>query len=153
MTRNTIETVMGAVVLIVAGVFLWVTYSVTNIQSSDGTVISAEFGAIGSLNIGDDVRISGIKVGKVIAADLDAQSFTAKVTMAVDERLTLPSDTAARIAASSLLGGNFVELMPGFEEDTLSAGDMIYDTRDPVNLSDLLGKAVFSTGASGDDEN
>ena len=65
MSRNTIETVMGAVVLIVAGVFLWMAYAVTNIQSSDGTMISAEFGGIGGLNVGDDVRISGIKIGKV----------------------------------------------------------------------------------------
>lgn len=148
MSRNTIETVMGAVVLLVAGVFLWVAYSVTNIQSSDGLELSAEFGAIGSLNIGDDVRISGIKVGKVIAADLDASTFTAKVTMSIDERIALPSDSAARIASSSLLGGSHIELMPGFEDDTLAAGDMIYDTRDPVNLTDLLGKAVFSSGGA-----
>ena len=29
-------------------------------------------------------------------------------------------------------------------------GDMIYDTRDPVSLTDLIGKAVFSTGAGSD---
>lgn len=153
MTRNTIETVMGAVVLIIAGVFLWVTYSVTNIQSSDGTKLSAEFGAIGSLNIGDDVRISGIKVGKVIATDLNPDTFTANVTMSIDTRISLPSDSSARIAASSLLGGSFVDLMPGFEDETLEDGDNIYDTRDPVNLTDLLGKAVFAGGGSDADGN
>ena len=153
MTRNTIETVMGAVVLIIAGVFLWVTYSVTNIQSADGTKLSAEFGAIGSLNIGDDVRISGIKVGKVIAADLNPDTFTADVTMSIDERISLPSDSSARIAASSLLGGSFVDLLPGFEDETLEDGDKIYDTRDPVNLTDLLGKAVFAGGGSDADGN
>ena len=40
MTRNTIETVMGAVVLMVAGVFLWVAYSVTGVQSAGGTRLS-----------------------------------------------------------------------------------------------------------------
>jgi hypothetical protein len=28
----------------------------------------------------------------------------------------------------------------------MGAGDVIYDTRDPVSLTDLLGKAVFSAG-------
>ena len=147
MSRNTIETVMGAVVLIVAGVFLWMAYAVTNIQSSDGTMISAEFGGIGGLNVGDDVRISGIKIGKVTDTNLNAQTFGATVTLSIDPSISLPADSAARIAASSLLGGNHVEILPGFEEDMISSGGMIYDTRDPVNLTDLLGKAVFSGGS------
>jgi phospholipid/cholesterol/gamma-HCH transport system substrate-binding protein len=148
MTRNTIETVMGAVVLIVAGVFLWMAYAVTNIQSSDGLILKAEFGAIGGLNIGDDVRISGIKVGKVIDTTLNPKTYGATVMIAVDERISLPVDSAARIAASSLLGGNHVDILPGFEEDFLQSGAVIFDTRDPVNLTDLLGKAVFSGGGS-----
>ena len=148
MSRNTIETVMGAVVLIVAGVFLWMAYAVTNIQSSDGTMITAEFGGIGGLNVGDDVRISGIKIGKVTDTNLNAQTFGATVTLSIDPSISLPADSAARIAASSLLGGNHVEILPGFEEDMIPSGGMIYDTRDPVNLTDLLGKAVFSGGSS-----
>jgi len=148
MTRNTIETVMGAVVLIVAGVFLWMAHAVTNIQSSDGLILKAEFGAIGGLNIGDDVRISGIKVGKVIDTSLNPEAYGATVMLSVDERISLPLDSAARIAASSLLGGNHVDILPGFEEDFLQSGAVIYDTRDPVNLTDLLGKAVFSGGGS-----
>ena len=147
MSRNTIETVMGAVVLIVAGVFLWMAYAVTNIQSSDGTMISAEFGGIGGLNVGDDVRISGIKIGIVTDTNLNTQTFGATVTLSIDPSISLPADSAARIAASSLLGGNHVEILPGFEDDMIPSGGMIYDTRDPVNLTDLLGKAVFSGGS------
>ena len=53
-----------------------------------------------------------------------------------------------------MLGGNYLELMPGSAIETLVAGSVIYDTRDPVSLNDLLGKVVFSAGsgpsASGD---
>ena len=136
MSRNTIETVMGAVVLIIAGVFLWMAYAVTNIQSSDGTLVTAEFGGI-----------SGITVGKVLNTELNPKTFSATVTLSIDKRISLPSDSAARIAASSLLGGNHIDIIPGFEEDAISSGEMIYDTRDPVNLTDLLGKAVFSGGS------
>ena len=150
MTRNTIETVMGAVVLLVAGVFLWLAYSVTDIRSSDGITVKAEFGAIGSLNVGDDVRISGIRVGKVLSTELNPQTFGAMVTLSLDDRISLPSDSAARIAASSLLGGSYIDIIPGFEEEYIAEGDLIYDTRDPVSLTDLLGKAVFSAGGDGD---
>jgi phospholipid/cholesterol/gamma-HCH transport system substrate-binding protein len=152
MTRNTIETVMGAVVLLVAGVFLWLAYAVTDIRSSDGAIVSAEFGAIGSLNVGDDVRLSGIKIGKVVETELNVETFGALVTMSLDERISLPTDSTARIAASSLLGGSFIDILPGFEETYITDGGLIYDTRDPVNLTDLLGKAVFS-GGNGDGAN
>ena len=141
---------MGAVVLLVAAGFVWLGLSVAGVQSSGGNRIHAEFGGIGGLGIGDEVRISGIAIGKVVAADLDAEKFKAKVTFSIDERISLPSDSTARIVASSLLGGNHVEILPGFEEDYLGDGDTIFDTRDPVSLTDLIGKAVFSGGAGGD---
>jgi phospholipid/cholesterol/gamma-HCH transport system substrate-binding protein len=150
MKRNTIETVMGAVVLLVAGGFLWLAYTATGVQSSSGTRVMAQFGNIGGLGIGDDVQVSGITIGRVIATELDKTKFSASVTMAIDESVSLPSDSAARIVASSLLGGNHIEILPGFEDDFLMDGDMIYDTRDPVSLTDLIGKAVFSTGAGSD---
>ncbi|XDZ65013.1 outer membrane lipid asymmetry maintenance protein MlaD [Alphaproteobacteria bacterium LSUCC0684] len=148
MTRNTIETVMGAVVLLVAGVFLYLAYTATNIQSSSGIRLNAEFGSVSGLGVGDEVRISGIAVGKVIGTSLNEKTFGATVTLSIDERISLPSDTAARIAATSLLGGSHVELIPGFEEEYLGDGDTIFDTRDPVNLTDLLGKAIFSSGSN-----
>ena len=150
MSRNTIETVMGAVVLLVAAGFVWLGLSVAGLQSSGGNRIHAEFGGIGGLGVGDEVRISGIAVGKVVATDLDPREFSANVTLSVDERISLPSDSAARIVASSLLGGNHVEILPGFEEEYLGDGDTIFDTRDPVNLTDLLGRAVFGGGADSD---
>ena len=150
MSRNTIETVMGAVVLLVAAGFVWLGLSVAGVQSAGGNRIHAEFGGIGGLGVGDEVRISGIAIGKVVAADLDTEKFNARVTFAIDKRINLPSDSAARIVASSLLGGNHVEILPGFEEDILNDGDTIFDTRDPVNLTDLLGKAVFSGGTGSD---
>jgi len=148
MTRNTIETVMGAVVLLVAGVFLYLAYTATNIQSSSGTMLKAEFGSVSGLGVGDEVRISGIAVGKVTGTSLNEKTFGATVTLSIDERISLPTDTAARIAATSLLGGSHIELIPGFEENYLSDGDTIFDTRDPVNLTDLLGKAIFSSGSN-----
>jgi phospholipid/cholesterol/gamma-HCH transport system substrate-binding protein len=68
--------------------------------------------------------------------------------MAINPDVMVPTDSSARITAASLLGGNYLELMPGADEDMLAPGAVIYDTRDPVSLTDLLGKAVFA-GADG----
>ena len=148
MHRNTLETVMGAVVLLAAVGFVALAYEAADVKGNGGYEIAAEFGSTGGLSVGDDVRISGIKVGQITAQQLDPITYVAKVSMAIEPTIKIPSDSSARITAASLLGGNYLELMPGAATDTLGAGAVIYDTRDPISLSDLLGKAVFSSNNS-----
>jgi phospholipid/cholesterol/gamma-HCH transport system substrate-binding protein len=146
MQRNTLEIIMGAVVLLTAIAFMSVAYEAADIKGDNGYEIEAEFGGTGGLAIGDDVRISGIKVGRITRQELDPITYAARIVMSLDTRVQIPADSSARITAASLLGGNYLELMPGADEEMLQPGDIIYDTRDPVSLTDLLGKAVFAGG-------
>jgi phospholipid/cholesterol/gamma-HCH transport system substrate-binding protein len=147
MHRNTLETIMGGIVFLAAVGFLMLAYEAADLKGNDGYQIAAEFGSTGGLSVGDDVRVSGIKVGQITAQQLDPITFVAKVFMAIDPTIKIPSDSSARITQASLLGGNYLELMPGAATETLVAGSVIYDTRDPVSLNDLLGKVVFSAGS------
>ena len=144
MQRNMLETVMGAIVLLTAVAFVSLAYEAANIRGTDGYELEAEFGATGGLSVGDDVRISGIKVGRIARQELDPVTYAARIVMSLDERIRIPADSSARITAASLFGGNYLELIPGADEDMMQPGEVIYDTRDPVSLTDLLGKAVFS---------
>ena len=146
MQRNMLETVMGAIVLLMAAGFVSLAYEAANIRGTDGYELAAEFGATGGLSVGDDVRISGIKVGRIARQELDPVTYAARIVISLDEQIRIPADSSARITAASLLGGNYLELIPGADEDMMQPGEVIYDTLDPVSLTDLLGKAVFSAG-------
>ena len=95
MHRNTLETVMGAIVLLAAAGFVALAYEAADVKGSGGYEIAAEFGSTGGLSVGDDVRISGIKVGQITAQQLDPITYVAKVSMAIDQRLKFQA-TAAR---------------------------------------------------------
>ena len=146
MQRNMLETVMGAMVLLMAAGFVLLAYEAANIRGTDGYELTAEFGATGGLSVGDDVRISGIKVGRITRQELDPVTYAAQIVISLDEQIRIPADSSARITAASLLGGNYLELIPGADEEMMQPGEVIYDTLDPVSLTDLLGKAVFSAG-------
>ena len=148
MQRNIIEIVMGAVVLLGATFFGVMVYQTAGITTADGYPVDAEFGKTGGLTVGDDVRLSGIKIGKIVGQSLDPQTYIARIEMRIHDNILLPADTSARITSVSLLGGNFLELIPGADDEMLEAGATIYDTQDPVSLTDLLGKVVFQGSGS-----
>ena len=144
MKRNMIETVLGAVVLLVAIVFLGFSYSAADVGDIDGYSLTADFSGTGGLNVGDSVQVSGVRVGSVAAIDLKPDDYLARVTIEVNDTVKLPDDTAAFISSESLLGGKYLELQPGGSDAYLADGGHIEYTQAPQNLEQLLGKFIFS---------
>jgi phospholipid/cholesterol/gamma-HCH transport system substrate-binding protein len=148
MGRNLIETLMGAVVLVVAGFFLVFAYSTTNVRPVRGYTVLAKFERVDGLNPGADVRLSGIKVGTVVDQKLEPNTYLAVVTMSIDSHVKLPVDTVVQITSEGLLGSNFVALVPGAEEKVVQPGGELRFTQAPVNLVQMLGKFIFSSAES-----
>lgn len=144
MRRNVIETVLGGVVLVVAAFFLVFAYRSADLRKVQGYGISANFSSISGLAAGADVRISGVKVGSVESLTLDPKSFQAIVHMQIDNGIKLPKDTAAVVASESLLGGKFMSLEPGGDEQMIAPGGRIEYTQSVPGLEQLLGQVIFS---------
>lgn len=144
MHRNTIEAILGAVVLLAAAFFLWFAFNMADIRGTSGYQILAKFDKIGGLKIGSDVRLSGIKVGTVSDLSLDEKTFMANVKITVQNSVKLPSDTVAEISSEGLLGGNYLSLVPGSEESLIQPGGQIKYTQSPVDLVQLLGRFIFN---------
>ncbi len=152
MKHNVIETGLGAIVIAVALVFLVFSYSTANVGQVSGYEVTANFSGIGGLAIGDDVQISGVKVGSVANVDLDPQTYLARVTLSIDDSVKLPEDTAALISSESLLGGRYMALEPGAAEENIVAGGRIQYTQAPQNLEQLLGQFIFSMQDDDDED-
>ncbi|MEM7172071.1 MAG: outer membrane lipid asymmetry maintenance protein MlaD [Pseudomonadota bacterium] len=154
MRRNIIETVMGAVVLIVAAGFMVLAFKGTDAGKISGYQISVEFDDASGLSPGTDVRMAGVKIGTVDSQALDPKTYFAEVVLNIDDKIELPEDTSARIIPEGLLGGNFVALEPGGSEQMLKNGDSIQFAQGAINVVDLLGRFIFSAadsaGGSGD---
>lgn len=148
MPRNIVETLLGAAVLAVALGFLAWAYGRSDAGDPGGYTLRAKFDRVDGLETGGDVRLSGIKVGKVLSQELDPQSYRALVTFSVRNGLELPSDSSAAIVSSGLLGGKYLSLVPGGDDRVLADGGEITLTQSSVNLEDLIGRYIFS-GQSG----
>ena len=142
--RNMIETVMGAVVLVVAAMFLAFAYSHSSLRAVSGYEVLARFDRVDGVSAGTDVRISGIKIGTVIDQRLDPDRYLAVVRMSIDPKIKLPTDTVAEVASEGLLGGRYLALIPGGETEMIKPGGEIKFTQSPVDLVQMLGKFMFS---------
>ncbi len=148
---NLVEAIIGAAVLAVAAFFIVFAYKNTERGSSGGYKLFALFPSAQGINVGSDVRVSGVKVGTVTAQELDTKSFQARVTFSVEDRIKLPIDTSVKVASEGLLGGNFLSLSPGGEEDVLKPGEQIEQAQGSIDLMGLVGQAMFSAGKKKED--
>ena len=147
MAENPTEVVAGAAVLAAALVFVFYASQSTGLSGTAGTYdLKASFRSVEGITLGSDVRMAGVKVGTITALDLNPKTYFADATVSVQKNLLLPDDSAILISSEGLLGGNFIELVPGGSETNLEPGAEIEDTQGSVSLISLLMK--FVTGKS-----
>ena len=144
--RNLAEILTGAVVLLVAALF--VVYAAgqsgRSLGGTSGITLSAKFDRIDGLSPGADVRIGGVKVGSVIDQRIDPTTYLAVLRLTVDQAIKLPTDSSAEITSEGLLGGRYVSLVPGGADKMLADGGEITITQSAVSLESLLGRFIFS---------
>lgn len=135
---------MGGAVLAVAVGFFVYAGQIAGLAGPAGGAAqySASFRSVEGVTVGTDVRMGGVKVGTVTALELDPQTFRANTSFTVDTALELPEDTVAVVASEGLLGGSFLELVPGGSPFNLEPGAEILDTQSAVSLVSLLLKFV-----------
>lgn len=144
MNRNAVETVMGAVVVVVAAVFLFFAYTTSQVSSVHGYELKAKFRSADGLKDGGDVRISGIKVGSIVGQALDPKTFQAVVTLSIDPSIKLSTDSVAQVTSSGLLGDKYISIEPGNEDETIPPGGTITYTQAAMSLENLIGQVIYS---------
>ena len=149
MKQNGLETLTGAIVIVLAAAFLFFIYTMTGIGGATGGYsLKAAFNNLGGVNTGSDVRISGVKVGSVSGQMLD-DSYEGVLTLAINAGIKLPDDSTAKITSEGLMGASFVAIEPGGSETLLKDGDQFQYTQPALDLWSLIGSFVKpSTGDS-----
>ena len=151
MRTNFFEAFIGAVVLILAIIFLVYTFTTANLKSVDGYQVFAEFDRVDGLMVGSDVRMSGIKIGTVLSQNLNIETYGAIVSFEINKDIKLPLDSSAQIISDGLLGSKFLALIPGSDIENIEPGGKIEFTQSPIILENLLGQFLFGLSNKGEE--
>lgn len=145
MNKNLFETLVGALVLVIAGYFTYYVYGATSVVGAleKGFPVKAVFDNADGVNMGTDVKMSGIKIGKVSSLKLDDKTFRAVIEMNLRPDIKLPTDSSAEISGNGLLGERYVSIQPGADTEYLARGGNIEFTQSSISLEKMIGKFMF----------
>lgn len=147
MRENRTETLVGAVVLAAALGFGYYAAQAAGLgTSSQGYDLTASFRSAEGITTGTDIRLAGVKIGQIGALTLNPDTFRADVVLSFADGVAIPNDSAVAIASEGVLGGSFVEIVPGGSLDNFAPGEEIEDTQGAISLISLLLKFVTGDG-------
>ena len=140
MKESGAEVIAGGVVLAAAvGFLIFATQAAgVSVGGADGIELSASFRSAEGVTVGTDVKLAGVKIGTVTEMRLNTDTYRADTLMSFSGDVLIPDDSAAVVQQEGLLGGTFVEIVPGGSFDYFADGAEIVDTQGAVGLISLL---------------
>ncbi len=148
MRRETIEIIIGLLVLIIAAtpIVLLAAGSRKPEATARTYVVHARFNKVGGIQPGNEVQIGGIRVGTILRQYIDYENYNAVLDFAVDERYKLPVDTEVTVSSAGMFGGGYIELKPGTSKETVPPDGTFANAKDVKSLEDEIAAVAFGPG-------
>jgi phospholipid/cholesterol/gamma-HCH transport system substrate-binding protein len=109
---NVFETILSALVVVVAIGFLAFIVVRTGTGHLGSYSLRIRVADASGLDVGSDVRLGGTKIGSITDLWLDKSNFSAVITATIRDDLTLPVDSRASVATSTL-SNPYLSIAPG----------------------------------------
>ena len=153
MRESLFETLIGVLVVAVAGVFLFFSLQQRSDASPrDSYTLTAKFNRVDGISTGSDVRMAGVKVGTVSDIKLDPKTYKALVTFTMKNGIKVPDDSTAQVLSDGLLGGAYLGIMVGGSFGYIEPGGQIEFTRGSVDLLTVLSEVASGAAGGGNND-
>mgnify|MGYP001969841088 FL=1 len=123
---------------------IYILYNLLSINRQDSVedflIIESEFNQIDGIEQNSEVRISGMKIGKVISMEIKNNKPNLK--LGIKKNLNIPEDSSLSIQTDGLFGKKYLSLEPGGSEIFLKNSEKIFLTEDSILVQDLLQKII-----------
>ncbi|WPX97812.1 MlaD family protein [Candidatus Fokinia crypta] len=150
-TRS-IDVTIGVIViaLTIFAIIIVFKHDTTVLETSKYT-LRGEFERVDGIRVGSDVKIAGVKIGKVSEISIN-EDYLAVLKIEIVGDLKIPSDSVAEIISDSLIGSKYVNINVGSSSQYLADDGKFEWTQPPVNIESLVGKYIFGIDNTKADE-
>ena len=144
MNKINLEFFLGLLILFISIISVFYYSSKINLFNKIETLqIKSSFFDIGNTNIGNDVKINGVKVGEVLKIKLDKETYMAIITSSVDKNIKIPDDSVFKISNNGFIGSSYIEIQLGNSEENLKHNDYSINNIDAVSLEEIINNFIF----------
>lgn len=140
--NNIAETVIGAIVVAVAVIFLAFTYLRTGSGSLTGYELNVKLPKVDGLDRGTDVRLGGIKIGTISDLTLDPKTYLVTVHLNIRDDIKIPADSSVLVTSSGFLGASYLSINPGGDDKMMAPGSFFENAQGSVDLMGLVGRFI-----------
>lgn len=110
--NNGFDLLVGAAVMLVAVGFLLFMRWQTGTGSLSVYPISLELARADQLNVGTDVRIAGVTVGRITSLALEPKSYRIKAGLYIKTGIAIPDDSRANVSGA-VMSNPYITIEPG----------------------------------------
>ena len=145
MKQNYIETILGGLTFLIAISFLFKFMEVnSDKKSEDSYLLKAKFLKVVGIMIGNDVKMSGVKIGVVSNVMLDEEYF-AEVTFKVYSTINIPEEVIIEVSNDGILGNKYLSITPINRDNKnfLEANSEIKNVKDFQSIEDQVSRIIF----------
>ncbi len=128
-------------IALVSSIYVMNKDSMSHKEDGKYYTVDARFNRTDGLLVGDQVRLAGVDIGRVINARLD-DHFKAILTLDIKENVKIPDDSSASIVSSGLMGKKYIEIEPGGSMDYIPQGGEFAYTQDAMVLEELMDRII-----------
>lgn len=144
MQKNYIESFLGACVVILTCALLWVFFEKNEVRSNEDLLsVTAYFQSVAGISKGTDVKLGGVKVGRILDVKLDPESLTPLLVIGLNKIYKISADSSFTIKSESIMGGKFVSIEVGSGEIPITEGQIFYNNQSSLDLESVLSQVVF----------
>ncbi len=147
--NNISEILIGAIVVVVAVLFIAFAYMRTGSGSLSGYELQARLPQVDGLGIGTDVRLAGIKIGSISDLTLDPKSYMATVHMNIRNDIKIPTDSSLKVTSAGILGSSYLAITPGGDDKMMAPGEVFANAQGSVDVMGLVGRFIGNGGSGG----
>ena len=138
------EFIVGILILVFTTLLLIYYSSKISLFNEQETLdINSSFFDIGNMNIGNDVKINGVKVGEVSKISLDQETYMAIITSSIHENTKIPSDSIFKVSNNGFIGSPYIEIQLGTSDQFLINNDNTKNNIDAVSLEEIINNFIF----------
>ena len=144
MQKNYIESFLGFCIVILTLSLLWFFFQKNDVKTNGALLsVNAYFQTVAGISKGTDVKLGGVKVGRVLDIHLDVESLTPVLVIGLDKSYKIPSDSSFAIKSEGIMGGKFVSVEVGPGQDPITEGQIFYNNQSSLDLESVVSQVVF----------